>query len=610
MLALFLFDINESYLSNNGVQIDCVYKRSNFYRGIIVTFSSMDFKEKLKRYLIPVVAGALFLVAAATVTIFLIIKRSGKVDSATTGKQTKERKDDVCVTLLAEYVKAAESGMSKEELKGLYAKGSTQCPTDFVPLQQQGELLKLEEVQARLAKKQEEKKAVVKLKDERAKAKSECTEMIKGMLATSKPENLINAFTKEQRKRIKKLVNEGLIPKYYNEDVLVKQFWAQKIQKSLKTGNTKEAQEAYVHYAQSSGQTGNADVTQLPDYKLWTAIANEKWAEAEQLLEQWSFIPSFIRDAAHRNPEKLKFLKELDDVQLDALMEYCTWNNQLVACSKKYSREGDERKMTDLRAEYSKVSETMRLLHENIHRDFDFAIPDLPAKKSAMQELDEYMRDKEKLPGFEAAFLKLKEDKSYGMLLIIDVMYNLKKPEDQVALLETMQKLKRTESIDLALLDVLVSAAKKEPVEDRIRLYLSYLDNNNFQHLAAISEALERIIMGGGSPLNLAILNFWKLFVSFVDIVNGLSRYAFNISPFTIEDIGRLLSNSNIGAEGIPLLEQCAFCIKTKYESEPTVEHKAEHDFAQGYLKIYKAAKGANLEEQAIVDQINALKSS
>ena len=112
-------------------------------------------KDKLKKG----IAGALLLGGAATVTIVLIMKRSGKDDSATTRQQTKELKDDLCVTLLAEYVKAGESGMAKEELKALYAKGFAQCPAVFLPLQQQDELPKLEAVRVQLAKKQEEQKA-------------------------------------------------------------------------------------------------------------------------------------------------------------------------------------------------------------------------------------------------------------------------------------------------------------------------------------------------------------------------------------------------------------------------------------------------------------------
>ena len=89
---------------------------------------------------------ALFFVIAATVTIVLIMKRSGKDDSATTRQQTKELKDDLCVTLLAEYVKADESGTSKEELKALYAKGFAQCPTAFLPWKEQEELPNLDYV--------------------------------------------------------------------------------------------------------------------------------------------------------------------------------------------------------------------------------------------------------------------------------------------------------------------------------------------------------------------------------------------------------------------------------------------------------------------------------
>ena len=94
-----------------------------------------------------------------TVAIVLLVKLSGKDTATTTDKQTKEELKepvDSCVTLLAEYVKAGESGMAEEQLRALYAKGFAQCPAVFPPLQQQDELPKLEDVRVQLVKKQEE----------------------------------------------------------------------------------------------------------------------------------------------------------------------------------------------------------------------------------------------------------------------------------------------------------------------------------------------------------------------------------------------------------------------------------------------------------------------
>ena len=742
------------------------------------------------KYLIPGVAGVLFFIAAATVTIVLIVKRSGKDDSATTRQQTKEELKepvDPCVTLLAEYVKAGESGMAEEELKSLYAKGFAQCPTVFLPLQQQDELPKVGVVRARLFKRQEEKKTaevdvntaekeeqgdvsdvtsqalgtkgnnaantlkpatvpqakndstVIKnnmndkntalgskgsieetdsakhspvplvkndaapestsstVKDNsgdkskvqpaskapvsdgelpssnpdttekqqatvepsktsspaippkatdlsetkssngdpnnankppptpkelRANAKIECMEMINEMVSSNVKGNFFDAFTDEQRERIKKLAEEGLIPSSFNDYELVRQFWESKMQKFMKTGNAKEAQETYAKRKLSAGQKPDETnlVTNWDEYKFWKAIASDNWAEATRLFNHaMLYLPSHVRDAMESNSEKLKLLKELNDAQMDALLEYCAWDTDLQKCIGGYKLTKDEWQMADREAEYKIVAEKMNLLKEDIHKDFDFALPALPEKKSLMQELDAKLINK--TPAFEAAFKRLRADKSLGLMLVIDALKELKEPQDQISLLETV--------IELAnhsyLADLLLAAAKQLSLDQKIHDSLRVADFRDAQQLVTLNEAFKWMHACGGTPYELARFELWMLFIALVQslsprfdevtqngkrtLIGDLHEMSFQISLYQIDKLGEYLSRSNIGAEGTKLVEQCALCLEKNYELNLTVKWiKYSHDFAQGYLKIYKSVKGANMEDKDILDQVAALR--
>ena len=83
----------------------------------------------------------------------------------------------------------------------------------------------------------------------------------------------------------------------------------------------------------------------------------------------------------------------------------------------------------------------------------------------------------------------------------IDVLNKLTKPEDQVALLEAVKHLISDVSFssDNYLIDVLISAAKKEPVGKLIDMYLVVADFKVPQNLASLIEALERMRKSGGS---------------------------------------------------------------------------------------------------------------
>ena len=802
-----------------------------------------------KRYLLGGV-GVLALGAVITVTIVLIVKRSGKDDSVTTDKQTKEELKepvDPCVTLLAEYVKAGESGMTEEQLKALYAKGSAQCPTVFLPQQQEGELPKLEEVQARLVKKQEEQKreggvnkgerteeretsgvtvptlaskgngsaadpskpATVPLaksstteiknnndqpsdktkvepvddktpqqpqvpvpnasqpsgnsntsgsqptasntlnpnvttnttvtqlggnlttttvptpsgnagtssivdpnttgpitsgtssnagtqsngtptttvtqpsgtqtttvtqpnvppvttvtqpnvppvttvtqpsglngqpnasnptpqgtnstppstpltpkemKEERTKAKSECMEMINTMVKQNQPGKFVDAFTEEQRELIKKYAKEGLIPSHFNEDKIVEKFWSNKMTKLMKTGKAKEAQEALVNAVKSLGlDPAGCDITEMNEYKFWTAMATDDRLAMEQSIKSVHFLPTFIREDPLMYSDKLKFLKELNDAQMDALFEYSEWNKDLEKCVSDYDLAKDEWKMADLEARYNNVAEKMNLLKEDIHKDFNFALPALPEKKSVMQELDEKLINK--TPEFEAAFKKLRGDRSKKISSVVNALKELKEPQDQIALLETLNKVEGKNYHYLPYL--LIDAVEKSETEDRIRNSLHEADFKNPQHLANINEALKWVRSCEKDAFKLARLDLWMQFVAFVQsltdsfdevhaskkttLVQDLHDMASLISPHRMQELGEYLSLSKIGAEGTKLIEQCALCMQKRFESDPTNDRfKADHKFAQAYVNLYKSVNGANLEDMRT--QVSALR--
>ena len=457
------------------------------------------------------------------------------------------------------------------------------------------------------------------LKKERAKAKGECMKMLHDMITLGKQGNLVDAFTEEQRKRIQSLVKEGLIPNTYNERVLVDQFWLKKMLMFIKTGKTKEAQDTSEQAVQSLGQQPGATAVNMTDsdeYKFWAAIAIGDWVEATNLFDKAAaFLPSHVRDTMKKNPEKLKLLRELDDAQMDALFEYCSWNEYLEECQSQYSFAEED----DWKARYEKVAENMTLLMEDIHKDFDFALPALQGKKSLLQKLDEKLTNK--TPEFEAAFKKLREDESLGMSLVVDALKALEEPKDRVALLEAVKESKSGNEADLSLTEVLISAVKRKPIELDIQISLDEADFTNVQQLANIYEALKWIKSCGGDPFQLACLDFWMLFVALVqslttrfneptDVHGTLGKdlhcMSMIISPSSIHVLGESLSRSKIGAEGTPLVEQCALCMQKNMELNPgNDKFKVAHEFVQGYLKIYKAANGANMEGK--IDQINAL---
>ena len=395
----------------------------------------------------------------------------------------------------------------------------------------------------------------------------------------------------------------------------------------MKAGNDKEAQEAYDSYLKivqaSRVEANDMDVTQ----QFWRAIAKDGWTEATNLLDQPPlFLPSFIREAMKGNPEKLKLLKELSDAQMDALWDYCKWNVALEDCLVNYNTAEEDWKMAEVKAKYEKTVEKMSLLNEDIHGDFDFTVPVLPGKNSHMQEV--YDKLESKTPAFETAFANLRKDKSLDMMLVIDAMYNLTKPKDQVALLDTVRHLKSKGSFasDNYLIDVLICAAKKEPVDKRIDMYLVVADFKVPQNLGSLIEALERMRKSGGSPLEHATFDFYKMFASLVQgltaarfaeksspsenetLLDNLNSVA-GTSPFDIERLGKQVSIAKIVAEGTPLLEQSVLCIKLRLESEPAnATYKQEYAFAQGYLDIFKTAKGENMTDKTIFDQIIRLK--
>ena len=462
-------------------------------------------KHIFRKFWIPGVTGALLVAGAVIGVLIYMLKRSGKVDKVETDQQIKEPEDDPCETMLKEYLKAAESGMGKAKLKKLYAKGNVKCPKEFTLLEEP----KVEDIRARLAQKQEEKKnsaikaskdkkgnvssgdieesqtigskgknnvssvgkpvtvskaksgtakitnkTVKASKDEiedktptrvpgatgtkskpddksdttpkgkRAKAWQDCMNMVKE-IEDSGAKDLIGGFPSFERNRIKKFANEGLLPKDYDATTLIKDVLESRILKNAIAGNDKEAQKAYNALPKQSRRV--EDVTQKDDYKFLKAIANNDLNEATQLLDGCLFLPPFIREALKANTKKLNILKNISDSQMDALLEYCRWNFERDDDFFDYKYLKDEWKMADKKADYYKVVEKMRLLNEDIHKDFDFAIPELEEKKSCMQELDEYIKDKEKLPGFEDAYKKLREDKNVDIAFVLDAVDKLSK---------------------------------------------------------------------------------------------------------------------------------------------------------------------------------------
>ena len=435
----------------------------------------------------------------------------------------------------------------------------------------------------------------LELKEKLTAAKNECMAMLKGIEDKGSAAEMLSSFTEEQKKRIYNLKSDGKIPRNSTSNQLVMDLWYGKMLKHMKAGNDKEAQKAYntyVEVARASGEkVEDAVVTQRDDYNFWRTIENDNWAEAKTLLDKPLFLPSFIREAMKKNPEKLKLLKELNDAQMDALWDYCKWNVELDDCLVQYEATGEERDMSINKSKYNNTVDKMRSFSEDIHKDFDFAVPDLIEKKSHMQELDEKLTNK--TPEFE----KLRKDRNLGMSLIAEAVYSLEKPEDQIELLQTLRKLKGRCTVDAYLVDLLLSSAKKEPVGGIIKEYLTYADFNKDEHMSVISEAMAKMPISGWSLLEQACIDFWKQFVSLSQTLKSKLQYiAKRISPLDIETLGSNLSEFNLGDKGTSLVEQCVNCITIKNREEPSEKNEAAQVYAQAYLKLYKTVNGAGMD--------------
>ena len=435
----------------------------------------------------------------------------------------------------------------------------------------------------------------LELKEKLTAAKNECMAMLKGIEDKGSAAEMLSSFTEEQKKRIYNLKSDGKIPRNSTSNQLVMDLWYGKMLKHMKAGNDKEAQKAYntyVEVARASGEkVEDAVVTQRDDYNFWRAIESDNWAEAKTLLDKPLFLPSFIREAMKKNPEKLKLLKELNDAQMDALWDYCKWNVELDDCLVQYEATGEERDMSINKSKYNNTVDKMRSFSEDIHKDFDFAVPDLIEKKSHMQELDEKLTNK--TPEFE----KLRKDRNLGMSLIAEAVYSLEKPEDQIELLQTLRKLKGRCTVDAYLVDLLLSSAKKEPVGGIIKEYLTYADFNKDEHMSVISEAMAKMPISGWSLLEQACIDFWKQFVSLSQTLKSKLQYiAKRISPLDIETLGSNLSEFNLGDKGTSLVEQCVNCITIKNREEPSEKNEAAQVYAQAYLKLYKTVNGAGMD--------------
>ena len=442
------------------------------------------------------------------------------------------------------------------------------------------------------------------LKDKRTEAMNECIAMLNEIEGKYSPEDLIKGFTVDQQNRIKKLAEEGLIPKRFGHNELVVHYLSTKAMKLYKTGNVKESQEAYDYGSKALGIPGNEDVSQMNAYKLWRDLEKADLTEAVQYLDKPIFLPSFVSEAMKENPEKLKLLKELNDSQMDALMEFCAWNKDREDCLDQYEETGDEWEMPDLEADYDEVVEKMNLLKVDIHKDFDFAIPDLQKKPSLMQELDEELTNK--TPEFEAAFKKLRGDRSLAMELVIDAVKELKESKDQIALLETVEELKFGKVADLHLTELLLSAARRNDLDFNVKECLKYHDFNNSHDLVDILKALEWIRSCRTDSLILSKLDFWKQLVFLLQGLDDSAESAnlkerlpalleFRISPLNFEDLGSVMSSYNIGSKGTELMKQCVDCIKEQSTWNPK-GLTAEYEYAQAYLNFFIEVNGLGMD--------------
>ena len=250
-------------------------------------------------------------------------------------------------------------------------------------------------------------------------------------------------------------------------------------------------------------------------------------------------------------------------------------------------------------------------------------------QQASLPEVEVY-QNKETLPGFETAYENLKAGGSYEIMQVKHVMDLLKNPEDKIDFLEKLKEL--AVKADLRLVCILFSALKKQPQPvnafcSSIRSYFgSDYFSKNPQYLNLIEELIGKMIDSLNSntsdnvdrqkELDIALLNYYQLFISLLQ-KKELSDYlvqSFNrrCSPHYIETLLKYLFDSlsfNVGADGIPLVKQCARYIEARYKNEPNNEqYKADHDFAQGYLDMFMEAKSPTMFQYDFYEQTYALK--
>ena len=707
----------------------------SFYRGSIVNFSM---NEKIKKYLVPAIAGAAAIIGA--IVLIIVIALSGsKIEQRKETKQEEKVKSealDKCKGLMQQFLVYKDEGMDQEKLNEFYDRCVAECPDDFTPRERK-EAPNSEKVRTRLAqrkaekkvetcvnndlnqskgnksantvkpeivvqpndnkpelrpnpgemkdvksvvKKQEEdkadlasknitdgKKGIVKkldtkdikkpdknngdestndkkqdktseeekdaksekkdadiedikvpspseIREKHAKAWKECVDMIKSML---KPENLaVDCKKDEFSNRMKELMKD-LLFRYYGWRSMVRDFLNGELLKLYRTDNVPKAQEEHKTYLSRFGMyvadAQAVEFTELGDYKFWRAVMTENWDEATKMLDKTTFFPSFVHEGMKANPEKIKLLKDLNDKQMEALLEYCRLDSARTYSSGKYKQVGVECLMAEEMAYYNRVAEQMRLLSEEIHEGFDFDIPKLPVKKSAREDLQEYFKDKPKTEKFEAAFKKLWEDRNLSIPLVMDATFELSNAADQLKLLKRVKNLRDEElEFDQALIDLAIASVNQQNLHERVRSCLITWDGDGKKDLSPIIMVLEKIIAHSKDQLYVGCATFYKIFIDLwktlmsrmdkkcpngCTLSTNLSGMAVHVSPFNIKYIGEEMSELGIGDHGAELINQSAECIRMKTELRDATEiDNVQNTFAQAYLKIYDAVKGAKMD--------------
>ena len=444
------------------------------------------------------------------------------------------------------------------------------------------------------------------LKEKRAETKKELVDMIKDIIALKKPNF---EFSEDQKNHIAELSIQGVLPPYYRWPQLVKDFWQGELLKLYKSGDVAKAQEMFKTFLKKFSLLDDDDdddgkvpkgsiITEFDDYKFWKAVTEDNQAEAVKLLDQPIFLPAFIRDALKTKPEKIKLLKSLNGAQMDALWDYCLLNKQREKYLGYYNGTGDEHRMAKHAANYNRTAEQMRLLNEDIHKEFDFAVPILPQKQSLMEKLEEYFKDNpNKSEEFDARFAKLKENKGIEVSLVMKIVDDLAETDDKIKLLETIKELKSND-IKEHLIDILIAALKDQLLEDHVWNYMDKAKFKKSQDLPAIIELLKDI-SSHGNP-SAAQAGFYKNYITFLQGLTETDEEELHqmahVTPFDIRQVANCLSFRNLGAEGKPLVKYSYYCIKCRAEKVGASElEKAEYSFAQAYLKIYEAVDGKDM---------------